>query len=170
MVWNILFERKPFCQKNFNKRNTFYNVRENCQKNSSKIFKKLIRRPSFLPSHMELLPQSFIFASENMSKKYTKVTKLNFIFWHVENLIFISPFFKLSSSFQINFLCQIKSDSKIKLSSVSICSNSCSKKSNFILKENQTRNILIFLRFNFFESKLFFSDFSDIFWHVGCRI
>jgi hypothetical protein len=91
---------------------------ENCHKNTSKVLKRLIRRPYFLPAHLELLPQNLIFASRKTRNK----------------------FITLPASFQINFFCQIKGNSIVKMWPATPCPDKCSKK-KFVLQEGE---ILIF--------------------------
>ena len=62
----------------------FYNCRQNCFKESAKLFRQVYKRPEFLPSTVELANTNWVFISSNYAPKESKYirvsTKFSLIF------------------------------------------------------------------------------------------
>ena len=88
---------------------------ESCHKNASKIVKKLLRRPRFLPANFELVAKNWIFAaSKNAHRDFVQVPTM----------------------YEIIMYCQIRGNATVKMYST-ICTFNCQEK-RFVLHEHQT--------------------------------
>ncbi|CAF0926176.1 unnamed protein product [Brachionus calyciflorus] len=96
-----------FFLKEIEKYDNFSVFWENCAKTSSKKLKKLIQRPKFLPSNLELASNSWVFVSKNINSQFVNVPV----------------------SLRINIFCQINGNSKIRISPTNECQKYCKSKS-----------------------------------------
>lgn len=105
-----------FRQYHSNKPYSYFAHWENCGKKSSKITKRLIKRPTFFTNTVELTPHSWLFISKNFKQK-------GFLPLPVQN--------------RINLFSQIKGESEIVLTPHVDCENEC-KAQHLIVKEGET--------------------------------
>lgn len=93
----------------------YLTFRENCNRESSKLVRKLIKRPPYLPDNIEIVMQNWLFIALNTSR---------------------SNYAEMPVSFRTRIFSQIFGESKIKLWPIEQCNSICDKH-EFILKKGQ---------------------------------
>lgn len=112
------FDHKILALQHTNNLSNYSIMWENCGKSTSKRIKKLINRPSFLPNNLELVPNSWMFASKNNTNE-----PLN-----------------IPASLRISLFCQLAGKSKIKIVPVFECKQYCPSKT-IIIRPGQICNL-----------------------------
>ena len=85
---------------------TYFATWENCNKKTSKILKKLISRPSFLPTTLELSFRSWLYFARGIV--HSKFNQLS-----------------AGTGTRVNLFCQIKGESELLLTPVVECEKEC---------------------------------------------
>ena len=101
------------------KPSSYFAMWENCNHKTSKIVKKLIRRPKFLSSSIELIGNNWIIMSNGYIQK---------------------DFLTMRGLSYTKLICQIKGSIEIALTPVEECSNEC-EEHFIILREGQIGNV-----------------------------
>ena len=101
------------------KASSYFAMWENCNHKTSKIVKKLIRRPKFLSSSIELIGNNWIIMSNGYIQKH---------------------FLTMRGLSYTKLICQIKGSIEIALTPVEECSNEC-EEHFIILREGQIGNV-----------------------------